>query len=140
MKVFLTISEQSVFSTLPAAVHTMATIESEMLSYEDSEKKREIRARNMQLRHPSLLKLRERLTSTLTPKEVAAILATMDLSVLPEDDLAELYFAMGPTVISDLIGNLLKNVRTLEDFEALTSLTLIRHSLLLSLSSAPISL
>lgn len=140
MKVFLTAHEQSAFLQLPAAIRPMATVEPEVLSYQDNDKRREIRVRNMQLRHPTLLQLKERLTSASALKEVTALLATMDFSVLPEDDLAELYFAMGPNVVSQLLTNLLPNVRSKEDLEALVSLSLIRHSLLLSLSPTGVSL
>ncbi len=67
--------------------------------------------------------------------EAVKTLVDEDLSGVDEDDLAQLFFAMGPAAITELISKHLESLTTDEAVEQLAALTTIRHSILASYQS-----
>ena len=64
---------------------------------------------------------------------IAALLADFDLKDVDEDDVAELFFALGPAAVTQLIAALFVTATTDADIEGITALTVIRHSVLAAL-------
>lgn len=136
----LTTNEQAILAVIPENLRKKVNIETETLMYADTPQRMQIRVKNMQLSAPGLLVFKKKVTEATTVEEVTGLLSTANLTALSEDDLSELYFAMGPDGVSTLIVQMLPHVRSEEDLEALISLCVIRHSLLLSLSPTAASL
>lgn len=135
---YLTKDEKKMFEKVPEALRKGWTVEEEKMVFEDSPTKVSIRMRNMTIKDPVLLALKEKASSTKAPEEVAKILGTVDLSKISQDDLAELYFAMGPVPLTTIIGNSFKGLTTVEAVAGLASVATIRHGLLLSLIVPPV--
>lgn len=137
---FLTAAEKKLFDALPKEVKGEWTVEEERMTFEDSPEKRQVRLRNMQLKHPKLASLRNRAKSLKSSDEFQKLSEEIDFNAVSEDDLMELYFAMGPNILSEIIGMTLSNVKTSDGFLGVVALTAIRHSLLVALSSSPAAL
>ena len=61
--------------------------------------------------------------------EFEKVASTFDISTLPHEQLAELFFVLGTRVISAMIQCLLSRVTTDEDLEGIAVLTNIRRML-----------
>lgn len=130
---YLTEREQLVFETLPADVRDGWQVEREDLTYTDTVQKQVLRLSLVRLHDPSLLKLREKALQAGSLDELTSLLQTMDLRLVDEDDLAELCFALGPSMLSQLVSLLLRKVTNDKELEGVTALTVIRHAILRSL-------
>ena len=127
---FLFQEEQSTFEALSPALREGWEVETETATYEDSAEKQIMRLSILRLHDPTLKELRQKAQNANSAEEIATLLQDFDLKDVDEDDLAELFFAMGPTVLSQLISSLLASAKTDDDVEGITALTTIRHSVL----------
>lgn len=126
----LTPAERPLFEALPADIREGWNVVHEGLGYVDTPARMELRLALLRIHDPALLELRRRTQTAQTVQEVAEAIASMDLSDVDDDDLASLFFALGPDYLSRLITHLLQNVGTDKDLEDVTGLTVIRHSIL----------
>ena len=133
---YLTSSEELVFATLPEALREGWTIEQEALSYTDTPLKRTMRLSLLRLHDPILVQLHKEIGQAKEPREMVPFFERIDFSHIDGDDLAELFFAVGPEVLSEVIAHLLSAARTDTEVEAVTALTVIRHALLQSFHPA----
>lgn len=131
---WFTADEATVFTALPEAVRNGWEVREETLSFADSEEKRAARLSLLRLHDPKLLKFQADAEKIDSPDAMAALFAATDLQGVSEDDLAELFFALGPDLLTRVIRDLLAAVKTDADLDAVASLLLIRHSLLEALS------
>ena len=129
-KLFLTKEEQSVFDQLSADLKEGWDATLESLQYQDTMERQIMRLSLIRLHDPKLQALRSASQNAQTVDDVVAIVSDFDLKNIDEDDLAELFFAMGPNVMSGLIVLQLQSVKTDADIEGVSALTVIRHSLL----------
>lgn len=132
----LTPAEQSLFEALPSALREGWVIETENRGYVDTPQRMEIRMALLRLHDPKLLALREKTATAQSADEVAAIIADTDLHGVDNDDLASLFFALGPTITSSLIAYMIPQAESDKDVEAVTALALIRHAMLNAFQSA----
>ncbi len=135
---FLTAKEQAALTSIPAVLVAKTVMQTETLAYADTPQRRSIRVRNMQLAHPAFRELKEKFSGG-TLAECMKFVAEIPFESVSEDDLTELYFAMGPDVLTSLIAGMLPHVHSDDDVEALMSLSFIRHSLLSSLSVSSVA-
>lgn len=126
----LTPAERPLFDALPATLREGWKVEHEGRGFVDTPERMELRLALLRIHDPKLLQLRQRTQEAQTVDEVAAAIASMDLSEVDDDDLASLFFALGPDYLSRLIIHLLQKVQTDKDVEDVTGLTVIRHSIL----------
>ncbi|MDD5470110.1 MAG: hypothetical protein PHO92_04930 [Candidatus Peribacteraceae bacterium] len=127
----LTADERKIFDTLPATLKEGWSVETEKESFQDSEEKLSMRLALLRLHDPKLLDLQKRAVG-LSGEQLAALIAQTDLKGVADDDLAELTFAVGPSILGTLIGGLLQKVKTDAALEDIAALTTIRHSILAS--------
>jgi hypothetical protein len=128
---FLTAEEQKVFQALPAKLREGWTVEEEKGQFQDAEEKLSMRMALLRLHDPKLLAVQKRAVG-LSSGQLAELLAQTDLKGVADDDLAELTFAVGPSILSKLIEGLLLQAKTDAELEDIVALALIRHSLLQS--------
>lgn len=126
----LTPAERPLFEALPAALREGWIVEHEGLGYADTPARMELRLALLRIHDPALIELRKKTQTAQTVQEVADAIASMDLAEVDDDDLASLFFALGPDYLSRLIIHLLQTAATDKDVEAVTGLTVIRHSIL----------
>jgi len=122
-------AEQTVFDSLSADLKDGWSVEAEEKTYEDSAQKRAIRLSMARVHDPVLMHLRDKAYKAGTVEEVAGYINETDLKRVDEDDIAELFFALGPDIIGRLIAYMLQTAKTDTDIEGIVSLSLIRHEI-----------
>ena len=128
----LTKEEEKAFAELPEAVREGWDVQAETIRYEDTPAKQLMRLSLLRLHDPALLALREKAGRAGSGDELVALIQGMDVSAVDDSDLAELFFALGPTVLSELIAVQIASAKTDADVEGVQALTVIRHSILSS--------
>lgn len=127
---YLTTEEQAVFASLSDALREGWTVEVESLPIEDSAAKRAIRFQLLRVRDARLLQLRDSIANAKDIDAVVTLIRDQNLKDIHEEDLQQIFFALGPVVVTKLIQSMLSEVQTDTDIEGITALTVIRHSLL----------
>jgi len=133
--IYLTGQEKRIFSQLSDVLREGWDIEEEKGQFQDSEEKLSMRMALLRLHDPKLLEMQKRAVG-LSSEKLAELLAKTSLKGVEDDDLAELTFAIGPSILSKLIAGLLLQAKTDAELEDISALALIRHSLLKSYVSA----
>jgi hypothetical protein len=133
LTMYLTTEEQKMFSALSATMQDAWNVQEEKITFADSPEKMEIRLRNLDLSSPKLLSLKEKAESAKTRDE---FLANIDIAELSQDETMELYFALGPNVLSEFIVDAIGKIQNSDDLQNLGVLTIIRHNLLISLTES----
>lgn len=132
---YLTQAEHKTFDAFSDALKDGWEVEAETAQYTDTRQKQLIRLSLVRLHDPKLVALRESVQKCSTKEEVIALLQEKDLTDVGNDELAELFFALGPATLSGLIYAVLAQSSTDKDLEALAALTLIRHTMLSALTA-----
>jgi len=127
---YLTPSEQQLFQALPSDLREGWTVEAETHGYNDTPPRMELRMALLRIHDPRLVAFREQVQTAKTIEEVVELIKLEDLSKVDEDDMAALFFALGPQYISSMIEVMLGEVTTDKDVEGITALTVIRHTIL----------
>jgi polysaccharide pyruvyl transferase CsaB len=130
---FLTATERAQYDALPSDIRDGWNVSDEILTYADTAQKQIMRLSLVRLHDPSLVELRRKMSETKTQEDMLALVASMDVRLVNEDDLAELFFAIGPSMLSQLIQLLLSRVQSDKDMEGVTAISVIRHTILVSL-------
>lgn len=130
---FLTGTERDAFEMLSSGLRDGWAVQAEDLVYEDTAEKRMIRMMLVRLHDPKLLALRSSVQSGGSLDQTVSAIQSVDLKDISEDDIAELFFALGPDILSRLILLTLMEAREDVDLERVAALTLIRHSMLAAL-------
>ena len=133
MTLTLTPEEKTLFEALPDNMREGWSVETENLTYEDDPQKRMVRLSFVRLHDPALLELREKAQTMERPEDIVTLVQDADLSDVADDDIAELFFAIGPSALSLYVRELLHTAGNDKDLEHISSLTLVRHALLVSL-------
>lgn len=130
---FLTGREMKLFDALPSAVKEGWTVERETMTVEETPENIRTRLSLLSLHDPKLRAFQKKAQSMNTPEELASLVSDTDLKDVSDADLAELFFALGPTALSSLIEHELQHATTDDDLDNVDALVTIRHSLLSSL-------
>lgn len=129
---YLTADEKKVFDGLSKTVREGWTVEEETSDISDTAEQMSMRMELMRFEDPSLAAFQSKVSGAASLEDLATLIQQTDLSDVNEDSLAELFFALGPVVLTRLIGPLLADAQTDAHVSSLEALTGIRHSLLLS--------
>lgn len=132
-QIHLTAGEQKIFSKLPEMVRKGFEVREETLRFQDSDDKRAVRMRNLKLKSPILLAFQKKSANLKTVDDLKKAAETLDMSAIPQEDMIELYFAMGPGVVSVMIAAALEDAKTAESVGVIAGLAFIRHGLFLSM-------
>ncbi len=134
---YLTATEQSLFTALPADLRDKASVEVEMLTFVDNDKHRESRLRSMDLKDPTLKRFQdEAKVKAYSPADLLKLAETVDLSSIAKDDVIELAFAWGPDVFVALIAEAIPAAKSGQDLQEIADLSVLRHGLLLAFNRA----
>ena len=95
-----------------------------------------VRISLMNLRDPKLIKLQEQVKQAKSHEDILPLVENLSLSDISEPDLLELFFAMGPKLLSANIADLLQSAKKSEDLNVVAALSFVRQSVLTSLLSA----
>ena len=130
--IYLSAEEKLLFEKLPETLRDGWITEEETKTADDTFEQRLVRMQLMHLRDPKLQAILKLVSESSSIDQVVNVIQSQDLTHIDNADLSELFFALGPTVISALILFLLKSVKTDKDIEGIVALTLIRNKLLVA--------
>lgn len=124
---YLLEGEQKLFQALPAALQEGWQATPAVLAYEDSYERMQIRCAQMTLVDESLAKIRTLAQEGCTPAALVQAIENMDLSNLPEADMRELLYGLGPDILGLIVQTELRKAQTDEDLKQAASYSTIRH-------------
>lgn len=130
--IYLYPAERTLFGKTPEDVHREFAVQDESMDFIDSPKRLHTRLSLVRLHDPKLLTLRDRVQSG---EDVLTAIKNLSIAEVGEDDLSELFFAMGPSLLTGFIMGLLSSAKTDADFLSIAALADIRHALLISFTS-----
>ncbi len=134
----LTAEEQKLFTGSPASLREGWTVKEEALRFADTPEKRALRLRNLHISNKALLKALKKARSMKGPDDLFALSSSVDFSAVPESEILELYYVMGPQTFSDILNvMLLRGLKTPEDMKIFVSNALVRHELLVAMNLPP---
>ncbi len=102
----------------------------EVHTFTDSARRMMLRLSLVRLRSPALIQLRDTITSAQTLDDAVSIIAKHDLAGAPDEDLSQIVFALGPTVLGQVIWKLIRQARSMSDLEQIAVLSFLRHEIL----------
>ena len=122
--------EQAAFNELPKNLQEGWTWQEEKLTFEDSDVYRDLRLSIMKLHDSALLELRDRLRNVKSNEETKTFLDEFDLRHVNNEDLTQIFYAMGPTPLNYIILSTLALAKNDEDVEMAANLSGMRHIIL----------
>ena len=99
-------------------------------TFHDSVRRMMLRLSLVRLRSPSLIALRDKITAAKTLEEAVSIIADHDLKGVPDEDLSQIVFALGPDVLSQVIWFIISRADRVNDLDQVTVLSFLRHEIL----------
>lgn len=133
----LTKTELDLFNALPVAVQDGWKTVEEQLTFEDTDYRRHMRMSVMKIHDPQLLTLRSKLYElSAKPEEAQKVLDDLDISTVNDDDMLQLFYAMGPDPLTFMILQLLQPGADDESIKMASALSIIRHVILLAFVEA----
>jgi hypothetical protein len=111
------------------------TVDTETLTFEDTEHRRRLRFELLNIQHPETKQLIDELQEAKTAEEIQALIAKTDEATIGESDLSEILFALGPDGIGMMLKGALQSATTDEDVAYAAQLSAARHGLLESLQN-----
>ena len=126
---YLTADEQKQFSGLADPLKEGWTVEEDVIEYEDSDHRREIRLRTMNIQDPWLKELQQKAMQINTSDGIMKLVNTVDIKECNDSDLAELLYALGPNILSALLRKLMAEHQDDEGIEQVAALSSMRHLL-----------
>lgn len=127
---FLTSAEHSLLHQRFPHFTDSYTYAQETHVFADSARRMMLRLSLVRLRSPSLIRLRDAISAAATLEDAVAIIATHDLTGVPDEDLSQIVFALGPDVIGQVIWMLIRKAGTVKDLEHVAVLSFLRHEVL----------
>ncbi len=98
--------------------------------FTDSVRRMMLRLSLVRLRDPSLIALRDRITKAGTLDEAVSIISEHDLKGVPDEDVSQIIFALGPDVLGQVIWKLIRALHSKDDLEQIAVLSFLRHEIL----------
>ncbi len=99
-------------------------------AFTDSARRMMLRLSLVRLRSPSLIALRDTITAAKTLEDAVAIIATHDLHGVPDEDLSQMVFALGPDVLSQVIWMMIRKADRVNGLDQVAVLSFLRHEIL----------
>jgi hypothetical protein len=131
---WLTAHEQTLFKALPSSLREGWEVRDETLTFKDSGEQRAARMSLMRLHDPKLIGFREE-AQKLSSEELTALIKKTDLRGVSDDDIGELFFALGPDLLTRILDSMLQSATSDSDLDDIAAMITVRHSLLASFHS-----
>lgn len=115
------------FDALPDELREGWETARETIVYEDTPQRRRIRMQHARITDPRLQKMRSQISDDTTEAALQKSLENADFRDIPEADVREILYALGPDMLSSMIQVLLKAASTDKDIEEATAYSVARH-------------
>lgn len=133
---YLTKAEMDLFNTLPAGVKEGWEVKKEGLEFEDSPRKQAMRFQLMKPKSKSLVAFSKSIQKNPSQAELRKLIENLNFSQVSETELRQIFFAIGPSGLSALLQDALKNVKNDQDILFAADLSAARHILLETLTES----
>jgi hypothetical protein len=136
-KLYLTAEEQKLF-TEQVADHLRDgfNVETETLRFEDTPHRQRLRMETMYLTSPSLKAFADQVAKGMSVQDMGKLFSTFNPQDISETDFGQIFFGLGPTVMTAYLWQYLQDVRSDDDVMTLAAFTQLRHIILTSLNRA----
>ena len=127
----LTKAEEKLFRALPDAVRDGWQVEEETLTYDDKPENRILRLQFINFTSPPMVAFAQKARAAKSKEALAALVESeLNIASMSNDDLGQLFYALGPDVVTQLITEILRVAKDDEAILTVASLGKIRHVLL----------
>jgi hypothetical protein len=124
--IYLTQAEQRLFQALPEKLRSFWTVSPEKIGYEESQAKQRVRCKFMKL-SPALKKGMDQIGAISSQESFEKWAASIDISKLTDNDLKEVFYALGPVSIGRMLEQMIPGAVSGDDVEAVAAIAAIRH-------------
>ncbi len=124
---FLTTDERALFEKLPKKLKDDWNVHEEFGKYEDTAETKQIRFELLRLRGPEFKGIMEQAEHVGSEKMFQEFVNSVDLSFMSEDQLIDIFFMLGPDVLSALVAHGIERARESEDMEMTAAIAKFRH-------------
>jgi len=124
---YLIDSERALFGAVPKGVQSGWKVEEEEIAYEDSKERMHVRLELMDIQDPRLKAFEEKAKGVKDEEKFLEMVQDIDLSQITNADISEIFYALGPTLLSQLIASLLSEAKGDEYIEQVAVLSTMRH-------------
>lgn len=121
--------EQALFDALPDEVKGDFEVKTTEMTYEDTPEKRVARLRLLHFENSGIKDMQAKAINATSEEELQEIATSFDFKQLSQHDLTEIFYAMGPNVMTSLITKQLPEVKTTDDLDGVTALCTFRNFL-----------
>ena len=126
---YLTAEEKAVFDGLSDELKEGWTVVVENIDYEETPMKQRIRFDVMNVQSPGLQDFQEKAKAVSTKEEIETLASELDFSAFNDVDITELFYALGPFSIGELITRFLGEAKVDEDIQGILGMSALRHLL-----------
>lgn len=124
---FLTADERTLFERLPHSLTEGWSVVDDVMEYIDSEDRRRLRMSTVYVQDPRLKQFHDKAHSAITIEEATNMLQEIDLRDMHQTDVREILYALGPDVLSAIVGLLLRTAGGKEDIVEAAAYATARH-------------
>ncbi len=127
--IFLNTEEKEAFNSLSDDLKGDWEVQDEIIEYEESADKQRMRCKLMKLSDPALQKAFDEVQNLKEGDQEAFNnwVSSLSLSELNDDDMNEIFYALGPVSISNMIKQMLAEAKEADDVEYVAAISAIRH-------------
>jgi len=127
--IFLTAEEKKLFNPLSDELKGDWEVQDEVINYEESAEKQRMRCKLMKLSDPELQKAFDEIQSIEADSQesFAKWVDSLKLAELNDDDINEIFYALGPVSISKMLVQMIAQAKNNEDIEFIAAIAAIRH-------------
>ena len=126
---YLTAEEKAVFDGLSDELKEGWSVEVEAIDYEETTMKQQVRFDVMNVQSPGLQDFQEKAKAVSTKEEIETLASELDFSAFNDVDITELFYALGPFSIGELITRFLGEAKVDEDIQGILGMSALRHLL-----------
>ena len=126
---YLTAEEKAVFDGLSDELKEGWNVVVEEIDYEETPIKQRIRFDVMNVQSPGLQDFQEKAKTVGTKEEIETLASELDFSAFNDVDITELFYALGPFSIGELITRFLGEAKADEDIQGILGMSALRHLL-----------
>lgn len=124
---FLTADERTLFERLPYSLKEGCSVIDDVMEYIDSEDRRRLRMSTVYVQDARLKQFHDKAHSSITIEEATNMLQEIDLRDINQTDVREILYALGPDVLSAIVGLLLRTAGGVDDIHEAAAYSTARH-------------
>ena len=127
--IHLTAAERKLFEKIDSSLTAEWNVKDAVITYEETPEKRVARLRLLKVQSPDLRRMQLHAMKAESEEKLESIISSIDVDSLGREDFKEVFYALGPDMISRMLEEHLPKSQAAEDIEGLAGIAMIRHLL-----------